>query len=328
MSANQFCSGCGKAFAADEKFCTNCGTARPAVANQATELFSTPDQSDSAVVFQPPTATKAPRIGKRAITLIVTASLMLGLGGGGYWYSFVRYDYSATTLSAFMSNNSSRVNAFVENSCPSLDSLASDLTEEIIYLDVSIDLDYTDALYQQSNWVSQTSTKYSTWAANYFRSELGENYAKLDKPTALETQLITQAEEICQPETAKATVLKLAGDLDSAIRKIKSPGNWEPNDYYQSDEDPNLAWRWAPSYSYSCNYFADGCMRVYVRANISCPGRVKVALTQHYSEYGSALDTEYGYISNVRRGSTFTITINNYGTYYRWWGMDSLTCET
>lgn len=333
MAANEFCASCGKAFSAVERFCTNCGANRPVQVQPSVSAVSTtlPSQlqepTQPNVTFEAPPKIKRNFINKKIAALVLVPILLITFGGAGYWFIKVRVDYEAKTISGVLLNSSSRTDKLLSNSCSSLESEVKGIYSNQTALTASLYLDYSQALSLESNNFLNFTNALNTWAGNILQANLGDRANKLNFPVLVKRDLVRQATKSCDLTSTVSRAESKARSLDNEIRSINYPGSWEPNDFYQSSDDPNIAWKWASKYSYSCPSFSDGCIRILILANRDCPGSIGVRFGLMYTRGGSVQDYESGSLNNVRKGRVYGLTVNHYGYEYDWWRVDSITCR-
>lgn len=259
--------------------------------------------------------------------MILAPILLLSVAGTGYWFVFKRIDYSAKTISGLFLNSESRANRVIENSCPSLENAIRSNSSDIYAKNAAIIYDYTEALGLDSNHRTLLTGSLNTWASNVLSAEIGDRASKLRFSSFVKKDLIDQANRKCDPSVSVSELESDARDLDSTIEEINYPGSWEPDDYSQSDEDPNIAWKWAPKNSYYCSSYSDGCIRLYIISNLECRGSVSARLGLMYTSGGSIQEYEYGSLSDVVPGRVYGLTVTHYGYEYDWWRLDTLTCS-
>lgn len=331
MGAYEFCASCGKAFSTTERFCTNCGANRPVQVQPpviptaiATQL---PDPNQPNLTFQTPPKIKRNFINKKIAAIVLLPILLLTLGGAGYWFINVRVDYAAKTIAGVLLNSSSRTDKLISNSCSSLESEVDLVYTNHTTLAASIYLDYSQALSLESNHSSEFVNTLNTWAGNILKANLGDRASKLQFVQLVKRDLVQQVTRACDLTSRVSEAESKARGLDEEIRNINSPGSWEPDDYWQSNQDPNIAWKWAPNYSFSCSSYSDGCNRVFIVTKRDCPGSVNVKFGLLYTRDGSTQENEYGSINDVLKGRVYGLTVTHYGYEYDWWRVESVTCR-
>lgn len=333
MAPNEFCASCGKAFSATERFCTNCGTNRPVQVQPSPPVAATafsselPNPEQSNITFQTPKKAKGSFVNKKIAAMVLVPILLLTLGGAGYWFINVRVDYGSKTVSGVLLNNSSRVDKLISNSCSSLKSEVEEVYSTQTALSASLYLDYSQALSLESNNFSNLMSTLNAWAGKILQASLGDRASKLRFPVMVKRDLVQRATEDCDLTSAISRSESKAKNLDKEITSIKYPGSWQPDDYWQSDEDPNIAWKWASQYSYSCNSFSDGCIRILILAKRDCPGSIGVRLGLMYTRGGTVQDYESGTVYDVSKGRVYGLTVTHYGYEYDWWKVESITCR-
>jgi hypothetical protein len=239
-----------------------------------------------------------------------------------------RIDSGAKTVSGLFLNSASRTESFISSTCPSLNSQLSESWNKISSNSLAIGFDYTNALSLSGDFSSQINSDLQTWASNVLQSKIGGKVEKLQYRNLVLRDLIQVASSRCNPEESLEEIEADARELDNKVDDIKNPGSWEPNGYYQSSEDPNIAWRWAPGYSYSCGYSTDGCIRILFTTRLKCVGDIDVTMGLLYTRNGSIQEREYESLSGVNKRQIYGLTVNHYGYEYDWWRVESISCNT
>lgn len=318
-SLARFCRSCGAEFATDVQFCTQCGTRREV--DQAS-----PDASGNPFIEA---QNKRPGLSRRtkAIATAVVATVVLALGGyGAYWSIALRYDVEATTVSGLVLGHDWRVDRLVSTSCPTFEDNLAEIDDVVSTMETVLQLDYTEGLGQPSNLVASARTRMMEWATNNLELQLGETFSELTSADDIARNLVDVAAERCGGDVTPVSLYAAAGEVDDTIRAINNPPmNWEGSNYNQSSEDPNIAWRWAPSGTYSCGY-GDGCWKIYIKVHRSCPNAVNLEFDMMAYQNGTVWDTEYESLYDVRKGRTYSVMIYNDSWLIDWGRISSLTC--
>ena len=330
LQAVEFCGSCGKSFSTSEKFCTNCGSSRtaqnPAPLN-TTPVGSISEPVSPEVIFKEPKKDFRKVFSIKVVAIILVPVLLLLLGGGTFWFTSVRVNNEAKTLSDLFFASESRTEKFVSDSCPSFKAKLDSTNSEISAKSISINFDYTEALDSYGMNTSYVDVTFENWADDLLSAKLGKRANNLKYAKLLQRNILKEVEQFCNFPRKIQSIFAQARKLDNTIDDIKNPGNWQPDGFWKSDEDPNIAYRWAPNYSYSCSSASDGCVRVQIVTRLKCKGSVNVKLGLMYTRDGSVQDYEYGDISYLTPGRVYGLTVNHYGYEYDWWRFDSVYCN-
>ena len=331
MQSVEFCGSCGKSFAASERFCTNCGAGRTVQNSAPTNVISSEvveSQTNENIVFQKPKRDLRNIINVKVLAIVLIPLLLLILGGGAYWFTSLRVNLEARDITGLLLNSDSRVEKFVSDSCPSFKTKLDETYRNLLSKSVAVNLDYTEALNLSETNAGEADSVFEIWSQDFLASKLGKKAAKLKYANYVERDLLKQVESFCKLPRKMNSVISYARQLDQTIDDIKSPGYWQPDGFYRSDEDPNIAWRWAPKSSYYCSSATDGCIRIQLVTRLECRGSIDAKMGLMYTNGGSIQDYEYGDISDVSPGRVYGLTINHYGYEYGWWRLESISCNS
>lgn len=309
-----FCTSCGTQFAGFEEFCRQCGAARVAPS-------AAPAQNP--YLLAPP---KPPRRWPKVVLATLVVLGLLGAGYGGYWYMFQRYDYAARSVLALVYANQGRADDIINSGCTALNAKLDSLAGPLAVDRISYELDYTEAL-GESPRLGEVESALDDWANGVLRLKMGEKIAKLKYPEQVRESLYTAAGQSCRLSTTPQQVLDSAKALDKVIQAINyPPSNWAGSGWSRSLSDPNIAYRWANRYSYSCNYYAEVCVGIQVKVHRACAYNVRAEVGWKFSTYGSVVDTDTGTVSSARKGRIYTIVINSYLLRYSSVTLNSVSC--
>jgi len=264
----------------------------------------------------------------KIIALITVPVVLITLGIGAYWFTTSRVNAGARNISELLLNDESRIQEFLAGSCPSYTAKLNDIFREVENKKYNIDFDYTEALELEGTNTEEARDNLDVWSQEFLESRIGGRASKLENENYVKQDLIKEIENFCELPLTMSEVIASAINLDSTILKINSPGNWQPDGFFTSDEDPNIAWRWAPNYSFSCSAISDGCNRIQVVTKLKCVGSVDVKMGLLYSRTGPSQENEYGNLTDVVPGRTYNLTINHYGYEYDWWRVETISCNS
>jgi hypothetical protein len=267
-------------------------------------------------------------ISLKVVLSILIPAILLSVGGGTYWFLFQRIDSGAKTVSGLFLDSTSRTERFISSTCPSLNSQLSESKDKLSSNSIAIGFDYTIALSLSADFATQLNSDLQTWASNVLQSKIGGKVDNLEYRDLVLRDLVQEASSRCNPEESLEEIEADSRELDNQVDDIKNPGSWEPSGYYQSSEDPNIAWRWAPDYSYSCGYSTDGCIRILFTTRLKCVGDIDVTMGLLYTRNGSIQEREYESLSGVNKRQIYGLTVNHYGYEYDWWRVESISCNT
>lgn len=265
---------------------------------------------------------------KRAwVATILVIALAVGGGLGGYWWFFQRLDYNATTVSALLGGNSTRSSEILTASCSSLKTKLVEVSGPISTASSAVQANYAEGLKTEPTFVSQTTDSLTSWAMNLLSTYLGNKVDKIKDQDAVAKDLYTLAAQYCSLTRTPAAVLSDAKALDEQIAQIRvPPADWFGTGYKASEQDPNIAWKWAPEDSFSCGYEADACNAVTIKVFRACPRPISVELGWRDESTGPFLDSDVSQLTGAKTGKVYTVVVRGFDRFYSWAAVKSITC--
>lgn len=320
-SNGTFCGACGSSLNASIRFCTQCGAA-----TASTPL--PPSSTGTSPQFTPPAQHNRSR---KTIALAVISPLaVIGVLSGGYYALQPKYDIEAQSLLAYVYNDQGRVNDLVSKGCSDLDAATSTAATSLNTQLLSYNLDYTSALDRSADVRSSTATGLNRTSSQILRQILGSRWDDVKQQSSIAEDFYDAANTVCAGmDMPPRTVLERATQVDDEIRLINNPPpNWQGSGFYQSGKDPNIGWSWASSYSYSCDWIDEGCVKILVKVRRDCPNvRVELGESDSRNAYVPS-DTKVDYIYGLRKGKTYSLILHDRLIRWNWWSVESITCES
>jgi hypothetical protein len=312
----------------DEETCAHCGNL-PMVVNDAADvgnyggtgsaLISKLDlgdmQQDAMSALR--TFRKNFRKKIKLISLIAFISIAIPFAYFGYT-AYTGPNYAGTTIEEVFKNREDQIAQVVQPACTVGKSEITSAENDIEYTSEAILDDYHVAL---GFGVSAPSTddvrsKIRGELEKQLKAVLGEKYIKLEKPGSVVSSSIDSALEFCKLEEPLNDLKGRAAKLAKAINAIQSPGSWASSGYYYDDEDPNMAYKWAPKSS-----FPNGGWAVDIISRLGCTGVGKVTLDGIYGDY-------YGYSGNMRANKKYRVKVYSGLVYLsESASVDEVTCR-
>lgn len=320
------CSSCRTVIPENAKFCPGCGASR--------DLSVTPTVKHDEAITQPSTTSIAsPPISETAAetksrkkiwaSLIVTALVV----GGLLYISQPKFDYEATNLKQFVLDNSTREREVVMDTCNSFQNLVTSRYNNLSEVSSTLDYTYTYALGETTDYFYETSEEFKTWGENQLAGILGADWEKAEKPELIVDSLLNVAGTYCGTTVNYSALISLASDVDTRFTNINNPPyNWEGFNFYQSDQDPNLAYRWTDKSNYSCYGYYNGCIAVDFKIYRSC-SYVEVEFGLSSYSGGPIFDTVTEFVYSVTKNQYVTEKFESPYSGTNWWRVNSLTCE-